>query len=95
MQCNYVHAVDACKGKSSRSVLIFRQGRAVQLSTDTGTRSSTLPPERPDTTCFGHPKAGVVEGSKLYSRKELYHTFTHRLVMHRLTSNFSLRYVRT
>lgn len=78
MQCNYVHAIAPSKVNSSRSVLIFRQGRAIQINTDTGTKSSIIPPERPKTTHFGHPRTGVVEGSGLYLRRELYQTFTHR-----------------
>jgi len=69
MQINYVHSVDAYKGSSSWSVLIFRQGKPTQIGNDTGKRSSILPPERPKSTYFGHPKAGIVEGSELYLRK--------------------------
>lgn len=78
MQRNYVHSIAPSKVNSSRSVLVFRQGRTMQINTDTGTKSSMMPPKRLKTTHFGHPKAGVVEGSGLHLRRELYQTFTHR-----------------
>ena len=90
MQKNYLHGVPRRAGiKSRRVVLIFRIGNTKHISMDSGKKVEALGnkktmylpnPKRPTTNIGISQFKGVISEGKLYSRKYLWNTFSHRLV---------------
>lgn len=89
MQIGYEHSLPKEKRrKSSRYVLVFREGRPMSVNEDSGFYAldpiinTLISPKMEESLKFGHPAAHIIEGNNNYSRLQLVASRAHWYVIH-------------
>jgi len=90
MQLSYEHCMPKKEDDMSakRSVVVFRHGRSVPVTIDTGTpmfaeQVNVHPGGRPSSVNFGHPIREIPEGKDVFTKDKLVQAGAHRYGLQR------------